>query len=151
MTNTLVFGCDHGGYNLKNYLLKEVIVNFPQNYKLNNQGCFTGSSCDYPDFAKWVCDKVLCTPNSLGILICGTGIGMSIAANKIKDIRCALCTNVEMALMARKHNNANVLALGGRILENDVAKDILITFCETQFEGGRHQRRLNKISSIDEY
>ena len=100
----LIFGCDHGGYDLKNFLLKEIITDNLNNYKIDNQGCYTGSCCDYPNLALWTCEKVVSTPNSLGVLICGTGIGMSIAANKIKGIRCALCTTVEMAKMARKHN-----------------------------------------------
>ncbi|SVE46568.1 uncharacterized protein METZ01_LOCUS499422, partial [marine metagenome] len=134
MKNKIFIASDHAGYELKVEILqyyKDTIIDLGTN---------SLESVDYPEYALKLVEKVKSNKLSFGILICGTGIGMSIAANKMKDIRCALCTTVEMAKMARKHNNANVLALGGRILEESEALEILFTFCKTKFEGGRHQR-----------
>jgi len=111
-------------------------------------GCYTEERCDYPDIAKMVGVEVLKYKGSLGILVCGTGIGISIAANKMEDIRCALCHDIQTAKMARQHNNANIIALGGRILNKEKAKEILLAFIKEEFEGGRHQERLNKIKHM---
>ena len=139
----LIFGSDHAGYKMKQVLIEHLKER--KDTFIIDIGCFTDKlKSDYPDFAKSLCEEVL-KLNCLGILICGTGIGISIAANKIKDIRCALCHSEETAKMARNHNNANVLALGGRILEEDIAKKILDIFLVEKFEGGRHQKRIDKI------
>ena len=111
-------------------------------------GTHKAERCDYPDVAKTLANAVLKDSNSLGVLVCGTGIGISIAANKVDGIRCALCHDHYTASMAKKHNNANVLALGGRVLGVEVAKDIMQTYLETQFEGGRHEKRVNKIMAL---
>ena len=104
-------------------------------------------SVDYPDFAKLVCGKVLDTPDSAGILVCGTGIGMSMAANRVPGIRAALCVNEYLARMTRLHNDANVLCLGERVIGTGLAVSIADVFLETAFEGGRHQRRVDLIES----
>ena len=100
---------------------------------------------DYPDYASLMAKNIKNNINARGILFCGTGIGISIAANRYPHIRAALCTNVEMASKSRRHNDANVLALGGRIIDNSIAKEIVIEFLNTQFEEGRHRLRVNKI------
>ena len=107
-------------------------------------GCNSKTSVDYPDYAEKVCKKVL-ENNGIGILICNTGIGISISANKIKGIRCALCSEEYSAAMAKKHNNANILAFGGNVIGKELAKSILKTFLNSRFEGGRHQRRIEKM------
>jgi len=142
----IFIGSDHGGFDLKTE-----IIDFLKNElkeEVKNMGCFSKDSVDYPDIAKIVCDEVL-KNNSIGILICGTGIGISIAANKIHGIRCALCSNEYSAMMAKKHNNANVLALGGRVIGIELAKNIVKTFLQNDFEGGRHQKRIDKINIFD--
>ena len=109
--------------------------------------------CDYPDISADVCQTLLSAPedaNALGILVCGTGIGISIAANKVRGIRCALCHDHYSALMCRKHNNANVIALGGRTTGEEVAKEIVETFLQTAFEGGRHAERVGKIMTQEQ-
>lgn len=138
---TIIIGCDHGGLKLAKKILVHLhnhstkIINiFPQE----------SVSVDYPDYASLVCKQVL-AENALGILICGSGIGMSIAANKIKGIRAALCTNEYMAKFARKHNNANVLCLGERVIGDEVAMGIIDVFLENEFEGGRHKIRVDKV------
>jgi len=121
----IFIGSDHGGFDLKNE-----IINFLQNdlkIEVKDLGCYSKDSVDYPDIAKIVCDEVL-KNNATGILLCGTGIGISIAANKINGIRCALCSNEYSAMMAKKHNNANVLALGGRVIGPELAKSIVKAF-----------------------
>jgi ribose 5-phosphate isomerase B len=137
-------GSDHGGFEmkeaLKNYLKsKEVPV--------NDVGTHSADSCDYPDIAQGLCTQLLGSPSpgDLGILVCGTGIGISMAANKVAGIRCALCHDHFTAKMCRQHNNANVLALGGRTTGIEVAKEIVDTFLTEGFQGGRHERRVGKI------
>ena len=141
----LIFGSDHAGYQLKKYLTTEILTT---GIEIQDMGCYTEERCDYPDIAKMVGVEVLKYKDSLGILVCGTGIGISIAANKMTDIRCALCHNIQTAKMARQHNNANIIALGGRILNKEKAKEILLAFIKEEFEGGRHQERLNKIKHM---
>ncbi len=139
----VAIGCDHGGYELKNLL-----VNFFQNsdVEIVDMGCRLDESVDYPVFADVVCKKVQSGDCHLGILVCGTGIGMSIAANRHRDIRAALCHEAFTARMSREHNNANVLCLGGRVIGPEIALDIAKTWVETKFTGGRHQRRLDMFS-----
>ncbi len=142
----IFIGSDHGGFDLKNE-----IIDFLKNElkeEVKDLGCYSKDSVDYPDIAKNVCDEVL-KNNAIGILICGTGIGISIAANKITGIRCALCGNEYSAMMAKRHNNANVLALGGRVIGPELAKNIVKTFLQSEFEGGRHQKRIDKITILD--
>ncbi len=136
-------GSDHGGYELK-----ELIISFLQqpNHEVVDMGCFTNASVDYPDFAEKVCQSVRAGESEQGILICGTGIGMSIAANRYRDIRAALCHEAFTARMSREHNNANILCLGARVIGIEIALDIVRTWINTEFSGGRHQRRLDMLS-----
>lgn len=136
-----VIGSDHGGYELKEELKKHLES---KNIKVLDVGTFDKKSVDYPDVTRQVCDII--TRDSIqGILICGTGIGVSVSANRHKGIRAALCSDEYSARMARAHNNANVLALGGRTIGVNLALSIVDVFIETEFEGGRHLRRINKI------
>ena len=143
----IVFGSDHAGYKMKNFL-KEYLKSKshdPYSLFIMDIGCNTDErKSDYPDIAKSLCEEVV-KFNCIGILVCGTGIGISIAANRNPNIRCALCHSVETAKMARNHNNANVLALGGRVIDEETSKNIFDTFLSEKFEGGRHQRRIDKI------
>jgi len=143
----IAIGSDHGGYNLKMEIIKHLEKN---GYEVKDFGTSSCDSVDYPDIALPVAKAVISGECEKGILVCGTGIGISIAANKVPGIRAALCTDTYMARMAREHNNANVLALGGRVLGPGLALDIVKTFIETPFSGEeRHQRRIDKISSIE--
>ncbi len=137
-------GSDHAGYEAKNEL-KPFVESL--GYDVTDLGCFSETSVDYPDIAREVSEKVLETEGADGILICGTGIGMSMAANKLKGIRAALVTTEEMAEMTRRHNDANVLALGARTTDVELMKKIIKKFLETKFEEGeeRHVRRVEKI------
>jgi ribose 5-phosphate isomerase B len=139
----IAVGSDHGGFEFK-----EMIISFLRELgrDVDDVGCYSAESVDYPDFADKVCKKVQDGECERGILICGTGIGMSIAANRYRDIRAALCHEAYTARMSREHNNANVLCLGGRVLGPEIALDIVGTWVETAFAGGRHQRRLDKLS-----
>lgn len=140
MTKTLIIGCDHGGLALKIALkprLEELGL------EVRDLGTHTAESCDYPNIAKEVCKAVLEEESALGLLICGTGLGMSMTANRFEGIRAAVCTNEYMARMARAHNNANVLCLGERTTGPGLAQSVLEAFLEAQFEGGRHLRRIN--------
>ena len=134
--------CDHGGLELKNEIaayLKELghdVVDFGTNTK---------DSCDYPDFAKPAAKAVANGECERGVVVCTTGVGVSMVANKIKGVRCALCTNADMAKMTRLHNNANMIALGQKYVDWTMAKQIVDNFLNTQFEGGRHAERVAKI------
>lgn len=144
MGKKIIIGSDHAGYVLKERL-KEFLV--AKGYDVNDVGCHEEKSCDYPEFAEALCKGVL-NNSCLGILICGSGIGMSISANRIKGIRAALCFNEYMARMSRRHNDANVLCLGARVIGEDVAISIVETFVSEGFEGGRHQRRIDLIETL---
>lgn len=138
----IAVGSDHGGLELKEHvisLLNDIDVD------IIDVGCHSMDSVDYPDFADEVCSKVINNECERGILICGTGIGMSIAANRYQGIRAALCHEAYTARMSREHNNANVLCLGGRVIGLEVALDIVRMWIRTEFAGGRHQRRLDMI------
>ena len=141
MINKIYLASDHGGFSLK-----ETIFFFLKEKKINIQdlGCKSLDPVDYPDYAQLLANRMEHT-NSFGIIICGTGIGISMAANRFSHVRAALCTSVEMASLSRKHNNANVLALGGRIITKELAKEIVFEFLNTKFEDGRHLLRVNKI------
>ena len=141
MNNKIFLASDHGGFSLKNsifFFLKE------KNINVVDLGCKSLDPVDYPDYAQLLASKIEHNI-SLGIIFCGTGIGISMAANRFSHVRAALCTSVEMASMSRKHNNANVLALGGRIITKELAKEIVFKFLNTKFEEGRHLLRINKI------
>jgi len=126
---------DHAGFELKEYLKTQ--------FNLLDLGTHNAESCDYPVFAEKLCNQMKASDK--GILICGTGIGMSIAANRFKNIRAALCFNEEMAILSRQHNNANVLVLGARIISPETARNCVEKFLTSDFEGGRHQRRVDLI------
>ncbi|MEJ2542595.1 MAG: ribose 5-phosphate isomerase B [Calditrichaceae bacterium] len=141
----IALGADHAGY-----LLKEKIKKYLSDKKLEfkDYGTFKLDSCDYPEFGYKVSQAVATQEANVGILICGTGIGMCITANKIKGIRAALANNVEAAQLSRLHNDANILCLSGRSLEEDDAMKIVETWLNTSFEGGRHEGRLNLITQL---
>ena len=143
----IAIGCDHGGFELKNHI-KAYLGKKGIEYK--DFGCFTEDSVDYPDIAKVTCEAVTSGECECGILICGTGIGISIAANKVKGIRAALCSDVYSAKMTKVHNNSNVLCMGGRVLGRELAFMIVDAWLEAEFEGGRHQQRIDKIHAIEE-
>ncbi len=142
----IAIGSDHGGYELKGEVIAWLKEN---NYEYMEFGCMDGNSIDYPNVAEEVCEKVLDGTAEYAILICGTGIGISMAANKINGIRAALCTDTYMAKYTRLHNNANALCMGGRVLGAGAALEIVDTFLHTGFEGGRHQRRIDLLSDIE--
>ncbi len=141
----IALGADHAGY-----LLKEKIKKYLTDKKLEfkDYGTFKLDSCDYPEFGYKVSQAVVTQEANVGILVCGTGIGMCITANKIKGIRAALANDVETAQLSRLHNDANVLCLSGRNLEEDIATEIVETWLNTSFEGGRHEGRLNLITQL---
>jgi len=140
MVKTVAIACDHGGYALK----EEIKARFSF-YDWLDLGCDSEASVDYPDFGHAMGAAIAEARAPLGIVICGTGIGISIAANRSAAVRCGLCTDTTMARLTRQHNDANVLALGARITGVEAAMDIVETFLNTEFEGGRHQRRIDKI------
>ncbi len=142
----IVIGCDHGGYALKCEVIKHLTE---RGIEFKDFGC-SGETVDYPDIAEKVCDEVANGRADRGILICGTGIGMSMAANKVKGIRAALCSDCYSARFTRLHNNANVLCMGARVLGAGLALQITDEFLDTQFEGGRHAVRVDKIMKLEE-
>ena len=138
-------GCDHGGYALKEYV-KAYLES--KGHEVVDCGTYSTDSCDYPIFGEAAARKVQSGECERGIVICTTGIGISIAANKVKGIRCAHCTDSLSAEMTRRHNDANVLALGAGITGPNLAKRIVEVFLNTEFEGGRHARRVGQLDSI---
>lgn len=143
----LALGADHGGVALKNKLAAMLIE---AGHQIQDYGTDGAESVDYPDYAHAVCEAVEGGDADFGILVCGSGIGMSIAANRHAGIRCGLVHDVTTARLTRAHNNANVLALGARIIGEEVALDIVRVFLATNFEGGRHERRLAKLNQDTE-
>lgn len=141
----LVIGSDHAGYTLKQYLQDKFTQ---EDYTFDDKGTFSTESVDYPDYALPVCKAVLKKEAELGVLICGTGNGMAIAANKFHGIRAALCWTEEIARLARSHNDANILVLPSRFLTDSEAAAIFHVFMITQFEGGRHVARIDKIDIL---
>lgn len=142
----IALGCDHGGLEHKNAIgefLKE------QGFEVVDFGIYEQVSVDYPDIAKKVCESIQKGETERGILVCGTGIGMSIAANKYKGIRAAACSEHFSAKFTRLHNNSNILCLGGRVIGVGTALELADLFINTEFEGGRHQKRIDKISDIE--
>ena len=144
--NIITVGCDHAGYELK---LKVIAHLRERGIEVIDVGTNSSESCDYPSFAHAVCKNVQDGVTELGILICGTGIGMSMAANKHKGIRAACLSDHFSAKYTRLHNNANVLCLGGRVIGVGTALELCDLFVNTQFEGGRHQARIDKITAIE--
>jgi ribose 5-phosphate isomerase B len=142
----LVIGSDHGGLEMKAAIKSALVA---RGVEVEDFGTDSGDSVDYPDFAEKVAGAVSRKDVELGILICGTGIGMSIVANKFPGVRAALATDEFMAQMAREHNNANILVLGGRVLDEDNAIKMVNVWLDTEYEGGRHQRRLDKIAKVE--
>ena len=142
----ITIGSDHGAVDLKEEV-KKVLAEFGAEVK--DVGTFGKESVDYPDIAEKVCADVVSGESERGIVLCGTGLGISIAANKIKGIRCALCADVYTAKMSREHNNSNVLAMGGRVTGFGPAGEIVRAWMTTEFAGGRHERRVNKIMALE--
>ncbi|MBN2789773.1 MAG: ribose 5-phosphate isomerase B [Candidatus Delongbacteria bacterium] len=140
----IYLGSDHGGFELK-----EIIRNYLEDndYNVEDLGCYSNESVDYPEFGRKVAYAVV-NNNAKGIIICGTGIGISMAANKVKGARAGLCHCVDYAKLTRQHNDANILAMGGRFVEPELAKKITDAFLNTEFEGGRHQRRVDDIDNV---
>lgn len=144
----IAIACDHGGLTLKQEVSKWLIAN---NYEVMNFGTDCNASCDYPDFGVKAAEAVASGVCDFGIVVCTTGIGISIAANKVKGVRCALCSEPLSAKMTRLHNNANVLAMGGGIIGINMGLEIVRTFLETPFsEEGKHVRRIDKITEIED-
>ncbi|MDO5558891.1 MAG: ribose 5-phosphate isomerase B [Oscillospiraceae bacterium] len=141
----IAIGCDHAGYDLKKEVVK--FLN-EKNVEVIDCGC-NGESCDYPDIAQKVCAEVTSDNVDRGVLICGTGIGMSIAANKVNGIRAAVCSEHFSVKYTRLHNDANVLCMGARVIGAGIALELTDIFISTQYEGGRHQRRLDLISNLE--
>ncbi|WP_372715205.1 ribose 5-phosphate isomerase B [Ilyobacter sp.] len=138
----IALGADHGGFQLKEKIKEHLIE---KGHEILDLGSHSEESVDYPEFGRAVGEAVLDEKANYGIIVCGTGIGISISANRIKGVRAALCTDSTMARLTRQHNDANVLALGARIIGDVLALDIVDTFLATEFEGGRHAVRIGKI------
>jgi len=142
----VAIGSDHAGYDLKNTIAEHLK---DRNIEYHDFGTYSRESCDYPDFGEKVANEVASGNYDLGILVCGTGIGISIAANKVPGIRAANCSDTFSARACREHNNANILALGARVVGPGLALDIVDQFLEGEFLGGKHARRIDKIAQIE--
>ncbi len=142
----IAIGSDHGGLELKEAIVKALTS---RGLDVDDYGTDNGESVDYPDFAEKVAGAVSRGEIKQGILVCGTGIGMSIVANKFPGVRAALATDEFMAQMAKEHNDANILVLGGRVLAEEKAVKMVNTWLDSSYEGGRHQRRLDKIAQVE--
>ena len=142
----IAIGCDHGGLELKDFITEYLKK---EGYEVKDFGIYENKSVDYPDIAKPVCESVLKNECDRGILICGTGIGMSIAANKFNGIRAAVCGDIYSAKMTKIHNNANIITMGARVIGQETAREIVNAWLTNEYEGGRHQNRLDKISDIE--
>lgn len=140
----IALGADHGGYELKEIISKTLVE---LGHEVEDVGCYSSDSVDYPDIADALSTKIIDKSCSAGILICGTGIGMSIAVNRDKRVRAALCHDEFSARMSREHNDSNVLCLGARVTGVSLADSIVRAWLESSFAGGRHQRRIDKFSS----
>ena len=138
----LAVASEHAGFEMKEEVRKHLEA---KGHSVEDFGCCDSESCDYPDYAKKLCEALLNDMVERGVLVCGTGLGMSYAANRYKGIRAALCLNPQMAEMARAHNDANVLVLGARLIDFPAARDIINVWIETPFDGGRHLRRIQKL------
>ncbi len=138
----IIIASDHAGYELK----ENIIRHFANEFEWENMGTYSSESVDYPDFAHPLAEKISNGENKYGILICGTGNGIGMTANKHANVRAALCWNVDIAALARQHNDANILVLPARFIAEEDAFKVVETFFSTEFEGGRHQRRVEKIN-----
>ena len=143
----LAIGSDHGGFALKQEIMEHLTE---RGIEYHDYGTYSDESCDYPEYGEATARAVASGECDRGIVICGTGIGISLAANKVHGIRCALCGDCYSAEMTRRHNDANMLALGARVLGEGLALKIVDTFLDTPFEGGRHARRIEKLMAIEE-
>ena len=141
----IAIASDHGGFQLKKQVREHLVE---RGYKVVDLGTDSEESVAYPLFGKACAEAVASHKADLGVVCCGTGIGISIAANKVKGIRCGLCTSVEMATLTKQHNNANMLALGGRTTDPALAIEIVDAWLDTEFEGGRHQRRVDMLDEM---
>ena len=139
-------GCDHGGLNLKKEVIKILEA---RGYEYKDFGTYSDSSCDYPDYALPVAEAVASGEMDRGIIICGTGIGVSIVANKVPGVRCALCHDVFSAKATRMHNDTNVMTMGERVIGKGLMTEIVNAWLDTEFEGGRHVQRIEKITAIE--
>ena len=142
----IAIGSDHGGFSLKQEIIRYLEEN---QIPYKDYGCYDESSCDYAFFAKKVADAVVSGECEKGLLFCGTGVGISMAANKVHGVRAACCSDYFSAEMTRRHNDANILCLGGRVVGPGLATQLVDVFLKTEFEGGRHQRRVNQIAEIE--
>ena len=145
MSLRIAIACDHGGFELKDHLFQVLVKD---GFEVTNLGVDSTDSVDYPEKAHALANAILTGAADRGVLVCGTGIGVSIAANRHAGIRAALCTDPVCAQLSREHNDANVLCLGGRIIGPVLAEAILKSFLDTSFEGGRHERRIEKIETL---
>lgn len=143
---TIAIGSDHGGFGMKQEVIKYLES---KGFAVKDFGTYSTDSCDYPDYGEAAARAVASGECEKGIVVCTTGVGISICANKVKGIRCALCSEPYSAEMTRRHNNANMLALGGALIGVNMMQQIVDTFLSTEFEGGRHQRRVDKMMSIE--
>lgn len=142
----IAIGCDHGGFEHKNAVAQHLK---DRGFEVIDCGIYENKSVDYPDIAVRVCEQITSNNCNLGVLICGTGIGMSLAANKVKGIRAACCSEHYSARYTRLHNNSNILCIGGRVIGIGTALELVDIFVDTEFEGGRHQKRIDKITEIE--
>jgi ribose 5-phosphate isomerase B len=136
-------GCDHAGFKTKELIVKHLTS---KGLELKDFGCYSEESIDYPDYAHPVAEMIEANPGMIGILLCGSGNGINMTANKHAGVRSALCWEIEIAALARSHNDANIIAIPARFVSEQLAIDMVDTFLETVFEGGRHQNRVNKIT-----
>ncbi len=143
--NKVLIASDHAGFKLKNILIEEL----QGEITFEDLGPFSENSVDYPDYAKKLSKKINLKNDLVGVLICGSGIGMSMVANRFKNVRAALCMNNKMSILARQHNNANILVLGSRLISEQEAIKCLLVFLKTNYEGGRHQARLDKFNLVE--
>ena len=143
----IAIACDHGGYKLKNVLMKELVS---KGYEVVDYGCYNEDSVDYPDYAVKAARAVQSGECEKGVVVCGTGIGVSITANKVHGIRCALVHDVFSAKATRAHNDTNMLAMGQRVIGEGLAVEILNAWLDTEYEGGRHDARVAKVMAIEE-
>ena len=143
--NEILIASDHAGYKLKKIIIQEL----QGEIKFDDLGPFSEDSVDYPDYAIKLSKKIDLKKDLLGVLICGSGIGMSMVANRFKNVRAALCMNNKMSMLARQHNNANILVLGSRLISEQEAIKCLLVFLKTNYEGGRHQARLDKFNLVE--
>jgi len=148
-SDPIVIASDHGGFALKSKVAR--LLQDELGVEVRDLGTFSDESVDYPDYGSQVAKAVASGEADRGILICGTGIGMSIIANKFPGVRAALCHNTQTAQLSREHNDANILVMGERVLGESVALDIVRTWFGTDFDGGRHQRRIDKIHQLEEH